>query len=113
MWRDASRLQDMIFSARLIREYVRDVNEEQFLEDLGVQDKVIRRLTILGEAAKNVSGEFRSAHPSIAWREIAGLRDVVVHQYPNVRMERIWQIVHDDIPALITALEPLIPSEED
>ena len=91
MWRDASRLQDMIFSARLIVEYVRDVDRAQFLQDLGVQDKVIRRLTILGEATKSVSAEFRAAHPEITRREIAGLRDIVVHQYPSVRMERIWQ----------------------
>jgi uncharacterized protein with HEPN domain len=113
MWRDASRLQDMVYSARLIGDYVRDVDREQFLQHVGVQDKVIRRLTILGEAAKNVSVEFRAANAGIAWKEIAGLRDIVVHQYPNVRMERIWQINQTSVPALLAALEPLIPPDED
>lgn len=112
MWRDRSWLQDMLDSARLTLEYVRGMSLEQFQFDVGVQDKVLCRLTILGEAAKNVSNDTRTAHPEITWREIAGLRDIVVHRYPSVRMERIWQIVHENVPPLIGALERLIPEED-
>jgi uncharacterized protein with HEPN domain len=112
MWRDQSWLQDMLDSARLAMDYVRGISREQFLSDIGTQDKVLRRLTILGEAAKNVSEETRTTYPEITWREIAGLRDVVVHRYPSVQMDRIWQIVHENVPPLISALERLIPDQE-
>jgi uncharacterized protein with HEPN domain len=76
------------------------------------QDAILRQLTIVGEAAKCVSVEFRIHHPGVHWRQVAGFRDVVVHDYSRVDLEEVWRIVQEDLPALITLLEPLVPPEE-
>ncbi len=113
MWRESTRLYDMLDSARLITDYVRGLTREEFLQEVGVQDQVLWRLMIIGEAAKNVSEAFRQAHPEIPWQRIAAFRDVLVHQYFRLDFEEIWTIVERHIPELIAALEPLIPATDD
>jgi uncharacterized protein with HEPN domain len=68
--------------------------------------------TIVGEAAKRVSADFRGDHHGIPWRQIAGFRDVVVHDYARVDLQEVWRIVQQDLPSLIILLEPLVPPEE-
>ena len=70
---------------------------------------ILRQLTILGEAAKGVSVEFRAAHDEIPWKRIAGFRDVVEHDYFHVDLEEVWRIVQEDVPSLVGLLEPLVP----
>jgi uncharacterized protein with HEPN domain len=65
----------------------------------------------IGEAAMRVSAECRQAHPEIPWREIIGTRHKIVHDYLDVDEDVIWQVVSKDLPALITALETLVPPE--
>jgi uncharacterized protein with HEPN domain len=60
-----------------------------------------------------VSAEFRASQPAIPWRHIAGFRDVVVHDYARVDLQEVWRIAQQDLPKLITVLEPLVPPEED
>jgi len=74
-----------------------------------LQSAVERQLEILGEAARRMSDNFRQAHPEIPWSDIIGQRNVIAHQYEEIRQERIWSVVTSDIPTLITQLEPLIP----
>jgi uncharacterized protein with HEPN domain len=93
-------------------EYARGLNEEQFQASGLHQDAILRQLTIVGEAAKRVSAEFRASQPEIPWRQIAGFRDVVVHDYVCVDLQEVWRIVQQDLPPLITLLEPLVPPEE-
>jgi uncharacterized protein with HEPN domain len=61
---------------------------------------VIRQLEIVGEATKNLSGDFRSRHSDIPWRRIAGLRDVLVHDYMGVRLAAVWEVTQTDLPVL-------------
>ena len=77
------------------------------------QDAILRQLTIVGEAAKRVSAEFRVGHPEVPWRQVAGFRDVVVHDYFRVDLQEVWRIVQEDLSALVAVLEPLVPPEED
>ena len=74
MWRDSTRLFDMLDSARLVMEYVAGLTGEDFKQRVGVQDKVLWRLMVIGEAAKNVSEAYRRSHPEIEWQGIAGFR---------------------------------------
>ena len=60
----------------------------------------IMLLEIIGEAVKNIPQNFRNAHPNIEWRKIAGLRDVLIHGYFGVDIEKIWEVVKKDIPIL-------------
>jgi uncharacterized protein with HEPN domain len=74
---------------------------------------VIRCLEIISEAAAKVSGEFRDAHPDIKWREIIGMRHRLIHNYADVRLDVVWDVVQDKLPGLIAALKPLVPPGDD
>jgi uncharacterized protein with HEPN domain len=84
----------------LIEKYTEGRTEGQFLEDYQLQDSVIRRIEIIGEAVKNIPDEIKSKYTDIEWKKIAGMRDVVVHDYLGIDMEMTWKVVIDDIPQL-------------
>jgi uncharacterized protein with HEPN domain len=112
MWRDAAWLLDMLRAARKALGHVRGLTEAEFMASSLHQDAILRQLTILGEAAKRVSAEFRDSHPEIPWKRVAGFRDVVVHDYFRVDLPEVWRIVQTDLPPLVAQLGPLVPSEE-
>lgn len=111
MWRDAVSLLDMLKAARKVVEYATGLDESSFMASSRDQDAILRQLTIVGEAAKRVSEEFRISHPEVPWRRVAGFRDVVVHDYFKVDIEEVWRIVQGDVPELIEVIEPLVPPE--
>jgi len=92
--------EDMLESIAIIEEYTRDLRESHFLESRQVQDAVIRRLEIKGEAAKNVPQVLRDEYSDIPWKRIAGLRDVRIHAYFGVQLPRTWKVVREDLPGL-------------
>ena len=101
MKRDPSLLiDDILESIALIQQYTDSVKETAFLKDRQMQDAVIRRLEIIGEAVKKIPVTFKKKHTSIPWKQIAGMRDVICHEYFGVRMERVWKVVRKDLPAL-------------
>ena len=71
---------------------------EAFMRGAILQDAVIRNCEVIGEAAKRVSAVLKSAHPEIPWRRMAGLRDVLIHNYSGVDLEEIWNIATRDLP---------------
>ncbi|MEK6409293.1 MAG: DUF86 domain-containing protein [Acidobacteriota bacterium] len=111
MWRDAGSLLDMLKAARKVLEYASGLDEPNFMASSRDQDAILRQLTIVGEAAKRVSEEFRASHPEVPWRRVAGFRDVVVHDYFKVDLEEVWRIVQGDVRELIAVIEPLVPPE--
>ena len=74
--------------------------EQDFLTSRLIQDGVVRNLEVIGEATKNLSNELREANPSIPWRQIAGMRDVLIHDYLKVNLSRVWLTVSTDLPQL-------------
>jgi len=82
-------LQDILESIQAIEEYTRDLTEDEFQSDRQVQDAVVRRLEIIGEAAKNLDAEFKDDHPRVPWKRMAGARDIIAHEYFGVRLDRI------------------------
>jgi len=83
--------------------------KDRFLQDSMAQDAVLRNLEIIGEAAKRVDDTVRQAQPQIPWRALAGLRDVLIHQYEGVDLVRVWAIVEQDLPRLTESLSALLP----
>jgi uncharacterized protein with HEPN domain len=74
--------------------------EDRFRSDLRTQDAIIRNLQVMGEAAKKVSIEIRTAHPDIPWKDITGMRDRVVHDYFGVSLDIVWDVVQNHVPPL-------------
>lgn len=65
-----------------------------------VQDAVVRPLEIIGEAVKHLSADYRDCYPQVRWRDIAGMRDKLIHDYFGVDMEAVWRTVEEDVPPL-------------
>ena len=112
MWRDEAWLLDMRQACRKALQHVEGLGEHRFHVSPLHQDAIIRQLTILGEAAKQVSPEFRDAHSEIPWKRIAGFRDVVVHAYFRVDLDQVWRIIQQDLPGLVATLGQLVPPED-
>ncbi len=82
--------------------------KESFCTTPHWQDAIIRQLEIIGEATKRLSSEVREDHPEIPWRRLAGLRDVLIHDYMSVDLEAVWAIVQDGVPALKACVERIL-----
>ena len=93
-------IEDIQESISKIEEYTKAVSRDDFLSNTQVQDAVLRRLEIMGEAVKNIPDEFKNRYPEIPWKKIAGMRDVLIHAYFGVNLDRIWKIIEEDIPHL-------------
>jgi len=78
-----------------------------FIGDETLKRAFARSLEIIGEASKNISEPFRQKHPEIKWKDIAGLRDKLIHQYFGVNWQRLWDVVTNNIPELRNKLESL------
>ena len=105
--RDPAYLGDIEKAARTISEFMLGVTREQFNKDLLRQSGVLYQLAIIGEAAKHLSKELRSAYPDIPWKLMAGMRDVLVHAYHDMDLETVWKAATLDIPALLEQLRSL------
>lgn len=93
-------LKDILGSIANIEKFANSLSKEKFIKDRMVQSAVIRELEIIGEAVKNISNETREKHPEIEWKNIAGARDVFIHGYFQVDLERVWDIVENNLPDL-------------
>jgi uncharacterized protein with HEPN domain len=84
------------------------VGREEFSAKSHWQDAVIRQLEIIGEAAKHLSEELRSQYPETPWRQFAGLRDVLIHNYMGVDIAAVWQITQKDLPPLKAHVQTML-----
>lgn len=83
-----------------IEKYTKKVSRERFLQTTQLQDAVVRRLEIIGEAVKNLPTAFRDKYSEVAWKKIAGLRDILIHQYFGVDLNLVWKMVKRNLPGL-------------
>ena len=111
--RDATYLRDMLKYARRARDLVAGRERSEYLANYEFQYAVERVVEIIGEAASRVSVEFQQAHAEIPWRSVIGQRIILAHRYGAVLPERMWETATRAIPALIAALEPLVPTPPD
>lgn len=87
-------------SIDIISQYTKALTLEDFISTLQIQDAVIRRIEIIGEAAKNVSLDFKAQYPQIPWKQLAGMRDVLIHHYFGIDLKLTWKTVQQDLPVL-------------
>ncbi len=111
MRRDEAHLLDIARFAREILNLTNGMDELNFAASRTSQLAVLYEIAVLGEAVKRLSPEFRSRHQEIPWKEIAGMRDKVIHQYDRVKISVVWRVVSIEIPELLANLEPLLPQE--
>lgn len=96
--RDLKSLEDILFSIELIFKYINNVTKQDFYESQEKQDLVSYRLQVIGEAAKRISNDLTEKYPNLPWREMKGMRDILIHQYDKIIIEILWETVKDRLP---------------
>ncbi len=96
----------------LIGKYINKINKKEFLSDPILQDAVMRRLEIIGEAVKNLPVSFKSKHKSVPWKKIAGMRDILIHEYFGVDLNLVWNTLKTDLSKFQTDIVKLIQANK-
>lgn len=109
---DQSYLLDIAKLCQTILRLTANLTEAEFQQDERTQLAILYEITILGEVVKRLSIEFRDQHSIIAWRKIAGMRDRLVHDYDEVKLDLVWEVVKTNIPELLQYITPLLPNED-
>jgi uncharacterized protein with HEPN domain len=93
-------LEDILEATRKITAYTGSLSKTAFLEDEKTIDAVVRNLEVIGEAVKKLPEDLRAQHSAVEWKKIAGLRDILIHEYFGLDAEIVWDIVQNKVPAL-------------
>ncbi len=101
-------LDDILESIDRIEEYTKKANKTKFARNVQLQDAILRRLEIIGEAAKHLPDEIKQKYPEIEWKKIAGARDIFAHEYFGVKLDRVWDTIIKDIPSLKKQIKSLL-----
>ena len=88
--------------------YSSGISKEDFLNNIQLQDACIRQIEIMGEATKRISETFKESHPEVPWKDMAGMRDKLIHDYLDVDLIIVYQTVAVDIPNLLPVIEKLL-----
>lgn len=102
--RDPDHLDDIKESCSLIIARTKNIRLPDFVANLSLQDGILMRLIIIGEASKNLSDAARKRYPDASWKEIVRLRDLTVHHYRDIDALKIWKIIREDVPRLLEIL---------
>ena len=108
MWKDEATAADILLAAQDIQQFTAGMSYDDFVNHRMVQAAVLQRIMMMGEAAKRLSEEFRTAHPEIQWKQIAGMRDRCIHRYDEIRLEMVWEVVGVDAPAIEGYLKTIV-----
>lgn len=100
-------LQDIKDSIKQIEEYTLGVSDEQFKKDIKLQDAVVRRLEIIGEASRNIPRALKEKNKQIRWFDMSNFRNFISHSYFQASLIRIWNIIKKDIPEIKEGLNKI------
>jgi len=108
MLRDQESLIDIATAIRRILRYTADVNRADLEANDEKLSAILYQITVIGEATKRLSQPFRRQHPEVPWREMAGMRDVIVHEYDQLDLDVVWDVVENKLSELLQSIEPLL-----
>ena len=106
--RDRDDVADIQEAIQRILAYTQGMTWDVFLHDDRTQDAVVRNIEVIGEAAKNLSDTLRRRYPHLPWKDMAGARDRLIHHYFGINNEIVWQIVQEDLPALLPQIQGIL-----
>lgn len=92
--------------------YTKNITKDKLKDNTQVQDAIIRRIEVLGEAVRNLPEEFKNRYPQIEWKEIIRTRDKIIHHYFGVDLEIVWDIVQNDLPKLKKQIELILQEKK-
>ncbi len=105
---DKELLIDVLEAIRRIESYVEGINYNQFLSDLKTQDSVVRNLEIIGEAVRKISDEIKNKNTLVEWRNIANLRNRLIHDYFGINLDIVWGILEEDMEYFKTQIRTIL-----
>ncbi|MEW6063463.1 MAG: DUF86 domain-containing protein [Nanoarchaeota archaeon] len=106
-------IEHILNSIEKIEEFLENKSKEDFFNDEQLHEAVARKLEIVGEATKNITKDFREKHAEIPWRKIAGLRDVLIHEYFGIDLTITWGIIKKDLPNLKEKIKNILSQLKD
>lgn len=108
--RDNDYLSDVLEAMSRVLRYVEGMSFEDFMQDIRTQDAVVRNIEIIGEATKHLSISCRRRFPQIPWKEMAGMRDKLIHHYFGVNYDVVWTVATEEIPQLVPIIAEALES---
>ncbi len=105
-------IEDIIDSMDKAENFVENMDYQGFMEDSKTIFAVVRTLEIIGEAVKNIPESLRKKYPNIPWRDMAGMRDKLIHEYSGVRLDLLWNTVEVKVPELKPKFQKILKDLE-
>ena len=104
-------LRDILRSIEKIASYSKGIDKDNFFKNTEIQDAIVRRIEIIGEAAKNIPGSFREKYPKIPWKDVAGMRDILTHAYFEINLDMVWKVIKEDLLELKKNIKEILKKE--
>lgn len=101
-------INDILNSINEIQEFTKNLDFESFFKDMRTRHAVVRCLEILGEAAKNITLELKEKNPEIPWKKMAGMRDILAHEYFGIDIKKVWEVKEKELPELKSLIQNLL-----